>query len=150
MSPDPETFVGRTYGPGEFTVERWLAHLWADATCNEDDAFRRPDEDGVQHAPPTLAQVVAREAAGTGTFEADLRAGDWEDPSVFLGGQRLSFERPLRVGETYRATAEVVDVARKEGSSGPFRVVTVAYAVETAAGDPAFDLETDLVVREDA
>lgn len=149
MSPDPASLVGRTYGPGEFTVAPWLAHLWADATRNEDEVFHRPDAGGDRFAPPTLAQVVAREAAGTGDVEASLRDRDRTDLSVFLGGQRFEFERPLRVGGTYRATAEVFEVTRKEGRTGPFSVVTLTYDVATDAGTPAFEMETDLVVRED-
>lgn len=142
-----EDLVGREFGGGEFTVERWMAYLWADATENPDDAFRYPDEDGVQYAPPTFGQVVARQAAGVNDIEAQLRAGDWSSPSVFLGGQRFSFARPLRVGETYYARAAVTDLTEKSGSSGPFHLLTVTYTVEEADGTPAYEMETDLVVR---
>ncbi|WP_435348614.1 FAS1-like dehydratase domain-containing protein [Haloarchaeobius sp. HRN-SO-5] len=144
---DVEGFVGQTFEGSEFTVERWMAYLWADATENPDDGFRYPDDDGVQYVPPTFGQVVARQAAGIDDIEARLRGGDWADPNVFLGGQRFSFDRPLRVGETYRASAEITDLEEKSGSSGDFHVLTVAYTVETADGTPAYEMETDLVVQ---
>lgn len=146
MSDPLSAFVGRSFAGEAVAVERWLAYLWADATANPDDAFRYPDDDGVQYAPPTLGQVVARRAADVGDIEGELRGGDWAAPNVFLGGHRFRFDRPLRVGTRYRAEAEVTDVESKSGSSGEFQLLTVAYAVETVDGTPAYELETDFVV----
>lgn len=160
MTADPSSLVGREFPGGTTRVERWAAFLWATATRNPDPTFRYPgegrgavtddesgDSSGRQYAPPTYAQVVARAAAGTGDVEAALRNGNWADPSVFLGGLRFAFDAPLVVGRTYRAEARVGEADRKSGSTGPFTVLTVEYDVTDEAGDPAFGMETDLVVR---
>lgn len=150
MTADPSSLVGREFPGGATRIERWAAFLWATATRNPDPTFRHSaDSDGRQYAPPTYAQVVAREAAGTGDVEAALRDGDWADPSVFLGGLRFAFDAPPVVGRTYRAEARVGGAERKLGSTGPFTVLTVEYDVTDGAGDPAFEMETDLVVRHD-
>lgn len=159
MTVDPSSLVGREFPGGTTQVERWAAFLWATATRNPDPRFRYPDRRGAvtddesgdgggrQYAPPTYAQVVARAAAGTGDVEAVLRDGNWADPSVFLGGLRFEFDAPLVVGRTYRAEARVDGAQRKSGSTGPFTVLTVEYDVTDGAGDPAFGMETDLIVR---
>jgi len=150
MTVDLSSLVGREFPGGTTRIERWAAFLWATATRNPDPTFRySADSDGRQYAPPTYAQVVAREAAGTGDVEAVLRDGDWADPSVFLGGLRFAFDAPPVVGRTYRAEARVGGAERKSGSTGPFTVLTVEYDVTDGAGDPAFEMETDLVVRHD-
>jgi acyl dehydratase len=143
--PAPERFVGRTYAADPVAVERWAAFCWARATRDPDDRFRY-SRDGVQYAPPTFAQAIARQAAGTDGIEADLRGGDWSEPRVFLGGTRLAFDRPPVVGRTYAATAEVTDCERKSGSTGEFDLLTVEYRVEDDSG-VAFRMGTDLVVR---
>lgn len=145
MDSTLETFVGREYEAEPVTLERWQAFLWAEATRNPAERFRHAVA-GRQVAPPTFGQVVAREAAGTDGLEAELRNGDSSARSVFLGGQRFDFERPLRVGSTYRASAEITDLARKSGSTGDFRVLTISYDVRDDEGH-AFAMETDFVVR---
>lgn len=89
-----------------------------------------------------------RQAAGINDIEAEFRGDDWADPNVFLGGQRFSFDRPLRVGETYRASAKITELEEKSGTSGDFNVLTVAYTVEERDGTPAYEMETDLVVQQ--
>lgn len=64
-----------------------------------------------------------------------------------LGGHRATFSRALRVGETYRATAEIINHEEKKGTEGPFTIVTMAYTVETIADEPAFKVETDFVEK---
>lgn len=132
---------------GEFTLERWLSYLWAEATNGEDPSYRGSTEDDHGLAPPTLATIVAREAAGTTTIEAALSEAYGTTAEVMLGGHRVTFDRPLRFGETYRATAEILDHEERTGTTGAFSVVTMAYSVTSATGEPAFQVEWDFVVR---
>ncbi|MEY7851075.1 MaoC/PaaZ C-terminal domain-containing protein [Natrarchaeobius sp. A-rgal3] len=146
MSVDPSQFEGRTFDGGSTTLEPWLAYLWTDATA--DSTAVSAAETG-WNAPPSIAVAIAREAAVSSTIEETLRGDDWSDLSVFLGGHRFSFARPIRVGETYEAQATVTDVTHVSRDRGSFHVVTVTYDVTTDDGEPAYDLETDLIVRGD-
>ncbi|WP_254533073.1 hypothetical protein [Natrinema gelatinilyticum] len=141
MSIDPTRLEGETFEGRSFTLEPWMAYLWMEATAGTD-----PDGDELG-VPPTAAVLVAREAASLSTIENRLRGGEWDEPSVFLGGHRFSFSQPLSAGTTYRASAEIPSVERKFGSSGAFHVVTVTYDVTTDDGVSAYEMETKLVVR---
>lgn len=64
-------------------------------------------------------------------------------------GGRLEFQRPLRVGETYRRASRIADVQHKQGRSGNLVFVTVRH--ETGNDDGiALTEEQDLVYRESA
>lgn len=145
---DLSEYVGRTFDDGTFTVEPWAVHLWADATKGEEGTYNQSSGDEIDYASPMLGQLIAREAASTTDLEADLREGELADADVFLGGHRFSFEEPIRVGVTYRARAEITDVTNEGGESGGLSVMTVAYTVEMEDGAPAYEMETDLVIRE--
>ncbi|WP_436933852.1 FAS1-like dehydratase domain-containing protein [Halovenus marina] len=138
--------VGETW-EGTFTLDRWLSVLWAEATRNDMELFR--DGSHGPLAPPTLAVVVGREGAGTGDIEGRLRDGKWDDPSVFLGSHRFTYNQPLEWGQTYHVTAEVTDLEQKNGSSGSFSLLTVSYDATTAKGETVFEMATDLVVHEE-
>ncbi|TYT62584.1 FAS1-like dehydratase domain-containing protein [Natrialba swarupiae] len=146
MSVDPAQLEGRTFEGGSTTLEPWLAYLWSKATAPGTGAAA--DETGWA-APPSTGVAIAREATSLSTIEETLRGGDWSDLSVFLGGHRFSFARPIRVGETYRAQASVTNVSHITGGQGSFHVVTITYDVTTEDGEPAYELETDLIVRDD-
>lgn len=141
---------GRELPDGEITVERWKAFLWADATRNDEDAFRYDDraaelgEDG-QLVPPTLCQHVAFEA--TGGIERTLGkvSDDWKSGAA-LGQLRVEFHAPMRVDEPYAVSGEIANIAEKDGSEGDLTIVTYAYEVTTTEGEPVYDLEADLVL----
>lgn len=143
---------GRELPDGEITVERWKAFLWADATRNDEDAFRYDDraaelgEDG-QLVPPTLCQHVAFEA--TGGIEQTLGqvSEDWKSGAA-LGQLRVDFHAPMHVDEPYAVSGEIADIERKDGSTGELTVVTYAYEVTTTDGEPVYDLEADLVLMD--
>ncbi len=61
-------------------------------------------------------------------------------------GGRLSFRRPLRIGEELSRTSTVMDVRSKRGRTGPLVFVTVRHRVEGADG-PVLEEEQDLVYR---
>ncbi|MFC7131527.1 MULTISPECIES: MaoC family dehydratase [Salinibaculum] len=139
---------------GEFEVEGWKAHLWADATREDEDAFRY-DEDAEakgepgQLVPHSMCQHIVFEA--TGGIEATMSrlTDDWKSGAA-LGGLRVDFHGPIETATTLRVEGEITDVVEKEGSSGGLTIVTHEYAVSTADGDPVYDLAADMVLMEDA
>lgn len=169
MAVDVAEYVGQT-GAGEFTVEPWMAHLWADATSNPDDCFRHgagdpadgraAEEDCAANGratdgrtpddlvvPPTVIVHLAREATGMASVETELRANAGPGLEVFLGGQGITAQRPLRVNTVYRAEAAVQPVVEKSGASGNFSVLTVEYEV-SQDDEVAFEAHTDLILRD--
>ncbi len=142
-----EDVVGRQFPGGEFTVERWMAYLWADATRNDDDAFRHEEaakEVGAdaQLVPPEFGMHIAMEGSGAG-IEGALEGLDidWES-GVFHGEQSFTFHQPLVVGETYSVTGEVADVEQKE----KFDILSLDYEATDTQGNPAFRTQTRIII----
>lgn len=138
---------------GRFAVEEWKAFLWADATRDDEAAFRYDEaaaavgEDG-QLVPHTMAQHIAFEA--TGGIEATMGrlSDDWRSGAA-LGQLQVEFHAPLETGQPLVVTGRVTDVEEKDGSSGGLTVVSLSYDVETPAGDPVFDMVADMVLMEE-
>ncbi len=143
MSKSPfQSVEGTDLGEGKVRVERWEAFLWADATRNDEDAFRWAqvaEQYGIdrQLVPPEYGMNVVRKAIETDLDDLGLEP-DW-DKGIFHAGQEFEFFKPLVVEETYTVSGELTDVERKEGSSGEFDLVTQAFEVTDEGDDPIFD-----------
>jgi len=70
-------------------------------------------------------------------------------PRRMFAGARLSFPRPLRIGEEARRVSTIVDVNQKKGASGDLVFVLVRNEI-IGPGGPAIVEEHDLVYREAA
>lgn len=81
------------------------------------------------------------------------RRGDFLPPVALprrmFGGGRMTFHRPLRVGEELRREGEIVGVREKSGRSGRLVFVTVRYRI-LASGELAVEEEQDIIYREAA
>ena len=69
-----------------------------------------------------------------------------ELPRRMWAGGRLTFERPLRVGEVATRTSRIDDVTAKDARSGPLVFVTVRHALSTPEGH-AISEAHDIVYR---
>ena len=69
-----------------------------------------------------------------------------ELPRRMWAGGRLTFERPLRVGEVATRTSRIDDVTAKDARSGPLVFVTVHHALSTPEGH-AISEAHDIVYR---
>ena len=69
-----------------------------------------------------------------------------ELPRRMWAGGRLSFERPLRVGDVATRASRIADVAAKDARSGPLVFVTVRHELSTPEGR-ALGEEHDIVYR---
>jgi len=137
---------------GEFEVEGWKAHLWADATRDDEAAFRYDDDardagEPGQLVPHSMCQHIVFEA--TGGIEATMSrlTDDWKNGAA-LGGLRVVFHGPIETATTLAVEGEITNVLEKEGSSGGLTIVTHEYAVSTADGTAVYDLEADMVILE--
>jgi 3-methylfumaryl-CoA hydratase len=68
-------------------------------------------------------------------------------PRRMFAGARLSFPRPLRIGEAARRVSTIADVSLKQGASGDLIFVAVRDEI-SGPGGPAIVEEHDLVYRE--
>jgi acyl-CoA thioesterase FadM len=135
--------IGTEFPEGEFTAERYLGFLWADATRNDQDAFRWPDEAAEygcdeQLVPHEFALVIAGQAIETSLMDVEELDPDPEK-GVFHAGQSFDYHQPLYADETYTVSGRIEDIERKEGSSGEFDLITVSYEATDSDGEPAFD-----------
>ncbi|MCU4753107.1 MaoC family dehydratase N-terminal domain-containing protein [Halobacteria archaeon AArc-curdl1] len=151
---DPTELEGIELPSGEYTVERWKAFLWADATRNDDDTFRYDDDaieagENGQLVPHTLCQHIAFEATGGIESTMGRLADDWTSGAA-LGQLRATFHGPLEVGQTVHVEGHIANVERKEGSSGGLTIVTHAYDVRTPDDEPIYEMEADMILMEGA
>lgn len=150
---DAEELEGTQLRSGRFAVEDWKAFLWADATRNEEDAFRydgaaeAAGEDG-QLVPHTMAQHIAFEATGGIDETMGRLADDWQRGAA-LGGLRVDFQAPLRTERALDVSGEITDVEFKEGSSGRLTIVTLRYLAEIPDGETVFEMDADMVLMGD-
>jgi 3-methylfumaryl-CoA hydratase len=68
-------------------------------------------------------------------------------PRRMWAGSRLEFHRPIRVGDRISRTSLILDVAYKEGRSGPLVFVTVRHQISNSDGLAVIEYQ-DLVFRE--
>lgn len=150
---DAEELEGTQLRSGRFAVEDWKAFLWADATRNEEDAFRYDEAaeaagEAGQLVPHTMAQHIAFEATGGIDETMGRLADDWQRGAA-LGGLRVDFHAPLRTERTLDVSGEITDVEIKEGSSGQLTIVTLRYLAETPDGETVFEMAVDMVLMGD-
>jgi 3-methylfumaryl-CoA hydratase len=70
-------------------------------------------------------------------------------PRRMFGGARMTFHRPLRVGEEIRREGEIVGISEKSGRSGRLVFVTVRYRI-FGSDELALEEEQDIIYREAA
>ncbi|HRF07941.1 MAG TPA: MaoC family dehydratase N-terminal domain-containing protein [Xanthobacteraceae bacterium] len=68
-------------------------------------------------------------------------------PRRMFAGSRLSFHRPLRVGETYQYIARVADISLKQGRSGTLAFVRIDHSIVDKDGGACLDENQDVVYR---
>jgi 3-methylfumaryl-CoA hydratase len=69
-------------------------------------------------------------------------------PRRMWAGSRVTFERPIRVGERVTRHSEIAAITPKSGASGPLVFVTVRHTLTSPSGGKVVD-EQDIVYRED-
>lgn len=144
-----ESLVGTQLPAGQYEVEKWHAHLWADAVRNDEEPFRY-DEDAQavgesgQLVPQSMCQHIAVQATGGVDKAMSYVSDDWMSDTA-LGGLRVDFHAPLEAGQTLQVEGEISNVVEKEGSSGQLTIVTYEYTIRTDEGEHVYDLEADVV-----
>ncbi|MGP1394641.1 MAG: FAS1-like dehydratase domain-containing protein [Inquilinaceae bacterium] len=68
-------------------------------------------------------------------------------PRRMWAGGRLTFHRPIGIGDTAERRSEIVSVALKRGRAGPLCFVTVSHVV-SVGGAPCLTEEHDIVYRD--
>jgi 3-methylfumaryl-CoA hydratase len=142
-----QQWVGQTESRTDQVTATPLAALAA-TLGRGDPAPREGDE-----VPPLWHWLYFLPLAGRGEIGPDghPKRGGFLPPvplprRMFAGG-RLSFRRPLRVGDVIRRDSRIASVTQKDGASGPLVFVTVTHEIGSA-GDVAVVEEQDLVYRD--
>ncbi|MSP67272.1 MAG: acyl-CoA dehydrogenase [Alphaproteobacteria bacterium] len=144
------TWIGRSRS-AEDTATAWpVAALTA--TLDREEAAPRPGE----ALPQGWHWLYFLEAARQSLIGPDghPRRGDFYPPVPLprrmYVGNKMTFHRPLRVGEALRRTSRIGDVTAKEGRSGALVFLTIVHEI-SGAGGLAVTEEQSLVFRgEDA
>lgn len=132
---------GIDLGEAEATVSRQQAFLWAEATRNDEPAYRWPSEsEDRQLAPPGVAYLLIFTADGLNRDMEELGLDPDFEKGHFLAGHEFTFHQPLYVGEPYHITGELTDVTRKETDTSTFDIHEQAFEATDSEGEPAYDL----------
>ncbi len=70
-------------------------------------------------------------------------------PRRMWAGGRLSYNRPLHIGDRVERISTIRDVTVKQGATGPLCFVTVRHEFMEPGGETLFSEEHDIVYRED-
>ena len=139
-----EAFVGRRSEPVRNVVERGTVRLFAEAIADPSPLYR---DEGVAErsrhgrllAPPTFPR----------TFDYGRIEGLELPPAGLIHGEfRISYERPLLVGDELFCRLELKDSYDKEGRRGLLGFLIFERTAEDPEGDRVFTTNDTVVVTE--
>lgn len=120
--------VGHRYPEGTYTIAPWEDRILRDAI----GAPLAADDE----AHPLWGYIAAQSGVGTDIDGILEPTGARPSDGTMIASCEIVYERPLRVGVTYRATGEIVGLERKHGRrTGPFDLFT--FRIELIAPDDA-------------
>lgn len=144
---DYADWLGRRETAEDVIAPQPVARL--NAALGRDDRQPMPGD----ALPPLWHWLYFLEATPRDDLSADghARRGGFLPPSELArrmwGGGRLSFHKPLRLGEAARRESEIIAVTPKRGRSGELLFVTVRHVISGEDG-AAITEEHDIVYRE--
>src|SRR3954464_12893929 len=145
--PDFAQWIGRTESHVDWVVASRVA-AWH-ATLDHD----APLPAKVTAVPPAIYWTLFPPLARTSTLAEDghpRRGGFFPpiaQPRRMWAGSRLTFHRPMFVGDRLERESTIARIEEKQGRPGPLVFVTVRHVVGRD-GEPVLEEEQDLVFRE--
>lgn len=151
-APDPTDWIGRTETASEMITTTSVYRM--SRTLDRDDPAPKagdplpPCWHWLYFAPAVLPADIGPDGhPAKGGFLPPIAY-----PRRMWAGSRISFLKPLRVGETASRRSEIANVTFKEGRTGKLAFVTVKHtfggAEDGVVDDPAIIEEQDIVYRE--
>jgi acyl dehydratase len=135
VPPEAKAMIGQvTAGPTTALVTARETQRYAQAVDDLNPVYF--DEEAARAAgyrtlvaPPTYVEFAVVEGRAVGDMREDglfrgASSGGLGLKRVMFGGQEWEFLAPVHVGDTVTATQRLSDIAEKEGSKGPFVLVT--------------------------
>jgi 3-methylfumaryl-CoA hydratase len=139
-------WIGKTRTARDIAAAAPVARL--SATLDRDD----PAPEAGDPLPPAWHWLYFLEAVPMHEIGADGHAKRGEFlppvplPRRMWAGGRFQFRAPIRIGDEIERISEIVDVALKEGRTGPLAFCTVRHTI-SAGGVPCVIEEHDIVYR---
>lgn len=137
-------YLGCRSEPVENQVEDVAVRRFAEAIGQPhplytDPEYARESRYGARIAPPTFPR----------TFDYGAVSGVELPPEGLIhGGHRVSYERPLYVGEVVSCRSRLVDSFDREGRTGPLGFLVFERTGETPMGEPIFTSEDTVIITE--
>jgi acyl dehydratase len=145
VPPEARAMIGQvTAGPASALITAREAQRYAQAVDDLNPVYF--DEDAARAAgyrtlvaPPTFLEHAVVQGRDVGQLRTD---GLFRNPEsqglalkrVMFGGQEWEFLAPAYVGETVTAVQHLTDIVEKDGSKGPFVLVTWETTFTNDAG----------------
>lgn len=145
--PDPRDWIGRTETASEMVTTTSVFRM--SRTLDRPD----PDPKDGDPLPPCWHWMYFAPAVPPAELGHDGHPakGGFLPPIPYprrmWAGSRLTFDKPLRVGEMATRLSEIADVTFKEGRTGKLGFITVKHTYSGSDG-PAIIEEQDIVYRE--
>jgi len=143
--PLNQSLKGKEYQEVAFRVDPGNVVRFADAIGDPNPVFHDPEAARAlgypgQIAPPTFVTVMQIMTSGQVVVDPELGLNY---ALVVHGEQEYEWERPVRVGETLRATPRIVDIYAR----GPNEFVVIEADIMDEAGNPFAVSRTTLLSR---
>ena len=139
-----EEYIGSGSEPVENPVERVAVRRFAEAIGQPHPVYTDPDyarssRYGALIAPPTFPR----------TFDYGAVPGvELPSSGALHGSHRISYERPLYVGESVLCHVELVDSFDRDGRTGRLGFLVFERAGHTPEGERIFTSEDTVIVTE--
>src|SRR2546426_5743835 len=128
--------IGKEYGEVAFEVDGERVVQFADAIGDPDERYRTEQP----IAPPTFPTVMQIATGGQIVLDPELGL---DYTRVVHGEQEYEIERPLRAGDTLRATPRIADIYAK----GPNEFLVTETIIKDANGDVVVTGRSTLISR---
>ncbi|MEZ5142342.1 MAG: MaoC family dehydratase N-terminal domain-containing protein [Acidimicrobiales bacterium] len=163
--PEPAEVIGRPTGAAKVRVERGPLSKFAEAVHDDNAVYQRADAaaaagfDGIP-APPTYGFSAIQhwgafpeeqppDPTGGANPMAEIMGGLMAEGGIILHGeQEFTYHRPIVEGDVLTCEGQVVDLYRKETSSGKVMTFLVTEDVyRDEAGEPVLTSRMNLIHR---
>jgi hypothetical protein len=126
-APGFERLPGTALPEGTFTITDEDEQRVLDVVGGERAA------DGSAH--PLWAYIAPQRGIGISVGDLCALADFDVNDGPMLGSSQLEYHGSIRIGVPYRVTGEILDISRKQGSSGTFDVMEFREDLRTASGE---------------
>lgn len=147
ITAEMREWIGRSEPPVTVVVTRRAIQQYAAASGQRLARFLRGDE-----APPLFhfdlfRAIVPLDGLGPDGLPSDPLVPPLPLKRVVMGGQQVTYHRPIRCGDVLVGVRTLRDIYAKSGSAGPLLFYVIGLEVRTEQGEPVLSETQTRIAR---